>query len=112
MPLPLLRPLLLLSAFAFSAFAAQIVTGPLPSTASNAVTYSLDGVVLNSATGQPVRAALVQVNGRAQISVLTGADGKFHFEGLALGPANVSVRKPGFFYSQQVMGRNNLIQVN
>ena len=111
MPLPLLRPLLLLSSFAFSAFAAQIVTGPLPSTASNAVTYSLDGVVLNSATGQPIRAALVQVHARAQISILTGADGKFHFDGLPQGPINVSVRKPGFFNEQQEAGRRNLVQL-
>src|SRR5712671_2356001 len=112
MPLPLPRPLLFLFAFAFSATAAQFAPAPLQSAANNAVTYPLDGVVLNSATGQPIRAALVQVHARAQISVLTGADGKFHFDGLPQGPINVSVRKPGFFNEQQEAGRSNLVQLS
>jgi hypothetical protein len=112
MPLPFPRPVLLLFAFAFSASAAQFAPAQLQPAANNSVTYPLDGVVLNSATGEPIRAALVQVHARAQISVLTGTDGKFHFEGLAQGPNNVSVRKPGFFSEQQDPRRNNLVQVS
>ena len=60
----------------------------------------LDGIVLNSVTGGlTVRAALVRIN--PQMSALTGADGKFHFEGVPQGQMYVSVRKPGYFNEDQ-----------
>jgi hypothetical protein len=96
------------------AWAAQFGDGQLQSTASTAPVYPLDGIVLNSVTGEPVRAALVQINAGGQMSALTGADGKFHFEGIPQGQMYVSVRKPGYFNQDQFSsgGRmNNPVQV-
>ena len=85
MPLRFLPFLVLLLAFVPSTSLAQLEPPPVPSAANTAPTYTLDGVVLDSGTGQPIRAALVQIHGRAQVSVLTGADRKYHLEGLAQG---------------------------
>ncbi len=70
----------------------QIGMGEVP-----APTYSIDGVVINSVTGEPVRSALVQIYGRQQMSLLTGPDGKFHFDGVPQSQLTITVRKPGFF---------------
>src|SRR5712672_15512 len=42
--------------------------------------YTLRGVVVNSATSEPIRGALVQIYFNGQNSMLTGPDGKFQFE--------------------------------
>jgi hypothetical protein len=60
---------------------------------------SLTGVVLNSATGEPIRRALVQLNGQA---ALTDNDGHFEFHGLPPGQTVLSASKPGFFSEEQV----------
>jgi hypothetical protein len=65
-------------------------------------TYSIDGVVINSVTGEPVRAALVQIYVRQQMSQLTGPDGKFHFDGVPQSQLTINVRKPGFFTEQEI----------
>jgi len=113
MPLQLPRFLLLLLFLPFvpSATAAQLEPASSQSPVEDAPTptYVLDGIVLNSATGQPIRGALVQVRARAETSVLTGRDGKFHFEGLAQGQISISVRKPGFFDEQQGTVRNGVV---
>ncbi len=59
MPLRLLGFLFLLLAFVPSASVAQLTIGPLLSAPNTGPTYPLDGVVINSATGLPIRAALV-----------------------------------------------------
>jgi hypothetical protein len=56
--------------------------------------FKLEGVVVNSATGNPVPRALVQVSGRA---MLTGSEGDFAFDGLPAGTVQVLVAKPGYF---------------
>jgi hypothetical protein len=76
--------------------------------------YPLDGVVVNSVTGEPVRAALVQILAGQQISVLTGPDGKFHFDGVPQSQLTITVRKPGFFSEQELSQgavRNQMVQV-
>jgi hypothetical protein len=111
--LPLLLAIVSL-ACAPSARAAQLGPGQLQSSGSTTPVYPLDGIVLNSVTGEPVRAALVQANGRGQMSALTGADGKFHFEGIPQGQMYVSVRKPGYFNPDQFFPggtANNPVQV-
>lgn len=64
-------------------------------------TYVVTGTVINSATGVPVRAALVQtfVPGR---SVLTGPDGRFRITGVPQSLLNITVRKPGYFSEQDL----------
>ncbi len=64
---------------------------------SNDDKYTLTGTVVNSATGGPIRGALVQVYFNGQSSILTGSDGKFQFDGLPAGQSSINVRKPGFF---------------
>jgi hypothetical protein len=75
----------------------QIGMGKVP-----APTYSIDGIVINSVTGEPVRAALVQIYIPQQTSLLTGPDGKFHFEGVPQSQLAIMVRKPGFFSEQEI----------
>jgi hypothetical protein len=54
------------------------------------------GTVTNAVTGEPVRRALVQMNGATSGAVLTGADGRFQFADVPEGPAVFSLQKPGF----------------
>src|SRR5258708_7734726 len=68
----------------------------------SAPTYSIDGVVINSVTGEPVRSALVQIYNPQQASLLTGPDGKFHFGSVPQSQLTITVRKPGFFSEQEI----------
>ncbi len=63
-----------------------------PSTAR----YTLRGSVVNSATGEPVRKAVVMVSGVESKQDFTGADGQFQFADLPAGAYSVSARRPGF----------------
>jgi len=77
-------------------------------------TYVVQGAVINSVTGEPIRAALVQIHIGSQISVLTGPDGKFYFDGVPPSQLTIVVRKPGFFSEQEISQgpmANQLIQV-
>lgn len=76
--------------------------------------YALSGTVVNSATGEPVRRALVQIFLAAGQSVLTDGSGHFEFSDLPPGQTSVTVRKPGFFTDQEinpVQGAPALVQV-
>lgn len=59
--------------------------------------YKIEGAVINSVTGEPIPRALVQLTGPAQESVLTGSDGRFHFDAVPEGQVAVTGVKPGFF---------------
>jgi hypothetical protein len=65
-------------------------------------TYVVEGTVINSVTGEPIRAALVQIQTGQQISLLTGSDGKFHFDHVPPSQLTIMVRKPGFFSEQEI----------
>jgi len=67
-------------------------------------TYSVSGMVVNSVTGEAIRGALVQMYSNRQRASLTGADGKFQFEGLPRGTFTVVAQKPGYFSPQQLSG--------
>lgn len=92
------------------------ISPPQPQAGSSqagAPTYSVDGMVVNSVTGEPVRAALVQMQGQARRSVLTGSDGRFHFEGVPESQLTLMGRKPGFFSEQELSQgviRNQTVQ--
>lgn len=60
-------------------------------------TYTLRGKVVSSVDGTPVRGALVQLNGPAHGSALSGSDGSFAFSKLTAGEFVVSARKQGYF---------------
>lgn len=61
----------------------------------------MQGRVVNSENGQPIRAALVQLVGSQTRAALTSTDGSFRFEGLADGDVLLMVRKPGYFSPQE-----------
>jgi len=60
--------------------------------------YTLEGTVVNAETGRPIPHALVRLLAQSRLAVLTGPQGEFSFDKLAMGTAAmVSVEKPGFF---------------
>jgi hypothetical protein len=61
-------------------------------------TYKVEGTVINAVTGRPIPRALVEWNGvSGLVSVLTGSDGEFSFDGVPQGRTQVSAQKPGYF---------------
>jgi hypothetical protein len=56
--------------------------------------FKVEGVVVNSLTGNPLPRVLVQVAGRV---ALTGSEGEFSFDGIPGGMAQVTAQKPGYF---------------
>jgi hypothetical protein len=68
----------------------------------NAPTHTVSGSVVNSATGEPIPRALVQLMGGLQRSDLTDSQGSFRFEGVPEGRAIFMARKPGFFSSEEL----------
>jgi hypothetical protein len=69
--------------------------------------------VNNAVTGEPIRRALVQMNGQVQASALTGPDGRFRFDDFPEGRVMFFLQKPGFFDSRSLqtsewMPQNNL----
>ena len=63
-------------------------------------TFKVEGTVVNEATGRPIPRALVEWYSPAGlVSVLTGTEGEFVFNGVRQGRAQLSVQKPGYFTS-------------
>ncbi len=75
-----------------------------PGTAQSATTgpYSLRGIVVNGATGEPVPRALVRLNTTAPKVALSGPDGRFEFDELPEASAIVIAQKPGFYTPQEI----------
>jgi len=63
------------------------------------------GQVMNAATDQPVRRALVRLNNRA---VLTDSEGRFRFEQNTESNANILASKPGYYASPEYGDAGNL----
>src|SRR5579862_1785773 len=59
---------------------------------------TIDGRVLNSITGEPLRKATVTLAGRPAIGLTddTDAESKFHFAGLPPGTYRISAMRAGF----------------
>ncbi|HEY6489663.1 MAG: carboxypeptidase-like regulatory domain-containing protein [Terracidiphilus sp.] len=58
---------------------------------------TLHGVVLNTATGEPLPRALVRVLGEGDVAgALTDGEGRFAIADVALGPQQIEAQKPGF----------------
>ena len=57
---------------------------------------AVHGVVLNSATGQPLARALVRLEGDAATGALTDGEGRFELPGVPSGPQIFQVLKPGY----------------
>jgi hypothetical protein len=69
---------------------------------SSQQTYSLRGTVVNSASGEPIHGALVQIYAERQRSQLTGPGGEFQFDNIPEGAFAVRVQKPGFFFPPEL----------
>ncbi len=57
---------------------------------------AVHGMVKNSATGEPLARALVQIEGDAETGTLTDGEGHFEIAGVPIGPQAFRVVKPGF----------------
>lgn len=68
----------------------------------NSPKHTVSGTVVNSATGEPIPHALVQLMGPLQQSGLTDSQGSFRFEDIPEGRALFMARKPGFFNSTEL----------
>jgi hypothetical protein len=66
--------------------------------------YKFTGSVVNAVTGEPIRRALVQLEGGSERSALSDSNGHFEFAGLPAGQVNVTARKPGFFAQEELEG--------
>ena len=64
--------------------------------APDAARVTIAGVVRNSASGESLPRALVQIEGDADTGTLTDGDGHFEIPGVAVGPQTIRVAKPGF----------------
>jgi Carboxypeptidase regulatory-like domain len=73
-----------------------------PVSGQPAKTFTIGGTVTNAATGEPIRRALVHVNGQVQLATFTGPDGRFQLSGVAQGQAFLTAEKPGFFDEQSL----------
>jgi hypothetical protein len=80
------------------------IASPAQDQSSQAVSQSpaagplvtLQGVVLNTNTGQPLPRALVRIEGDANTGALTDSEGRFQIPGLPAGPQTIRIHKPGF----------------
>jgi hypothetical protein len=91
---------LLLLPLSLICFGAQVSVGSL-NTTNQVPRHTATGVVANGLTGEPIRRALVQLNGS---TVLTGSDGHFVIADVPEGQAIFSTQKPGFFDPRSMSG--------
>jgi hypothetical protein len=78
---------------------------PGTSAGSAAIPSTVQGQVINAATGAPVPRALVRLNNRA---VLADHDGKFRFDQNTANSANILVTKPGFSATTEMQEGGNV----
>jgi carboxypeptidase family protein len=99
-----------------TALSGLLCSGQVPPITSQAVTgqpaktFTIGGTVTNAVTGEPVRRALVHVNGPVQLAAFTGPDGRFQISGVAQGPTFLTAEKPGFFDEQALHPGSNTPQ--
>jgi hypothetical protein len=60
------------------------------------VRATVQGVVKNASTGEPLPRALVRIEGDAEAGALTDGDGRFEIPNVPVGPEAFQVMKPGF----------------
>ena len=87
----------------------QITVGsaPPPSQSNAQPQRTIKGAVINSVTGEPIRRALVRINGPGQSFAFTGPDGHFQLDGVPAGTyVTLSAQKPGFFDFTQMGGNS------
>src|SRR5580704_3731463 len=89
---------LLLSAHAQTADNSQVYGGSAATpTQTRVERFPVAGTVINALTGEPIRKALVQINGQQQRTAFSDGDGRFQFDAIPAGPVSLSAQKPGYF---------------
>lgn len=86
----------LLAASPFFTNLAAAQDQPPSSQPSAPLRATVQGTVRNSATGEPLPRALVQIEGDAETGALTDGEGHFEIPGVPVGPQVVRLVKPGF----------------
>src|SRR5271157_1838732 len=79
---------------------------PAPSSKSSG-SFTLNGTVVNSITGEPIGRALVRLSGVVQRTTFSDGEGHFQIDGLPAGSVDIGVQKPGYF-SQQELNRSTI----
>ncbi len=64
--------------------------------------FPVSGTVVNAVTGEPIRKALVQINGPQPRNTFSDGDGRFRFDEIPAGQISVIARKPGYFSEQEL----------
>ena len=90
----LLAPLLIATLSGGAFLESQQSDQPYPATEPTRIT--VQGVVHNAVTGDPLPSALVEIEGDANTGALTDGEGHFEIPGVPLGPQTIRVAKPGF----------------
>jgi hypothetical protein len=67
-----------------------------PNPATEPMRITVQGIVHNAVTGDPLPSALVEIEGDANTGALTDGEGHFEIPGVPLGPQTIRVAKPGF----------------
>jgi Carboxypeptidase regulatory-like domain len=67
-----------------------------PNPAAEPTRITVQGIVRNAASGDPLPRALVEIEGDASTGTLTDGEGHFEIPGVPLGPQTIRVAKPGF----------------
>lgn len=75
----------------------QLIEGPPQTLTQTGTRRTVTGTVVNSVTAEPIRRALVRMNGQRQQFAFTGPDGRFQLEGVPDGQVYITAQKPGFF---------------
>jgi Carboxypeptidase regulatory-like domain len=89
---------LLIPAHAQPSGTVQVYSGPAaPSAQTRVEKFPVTGTVINALTGEPIRKALVQINGQQQRTVFSDGDGRFQFDAVPAGSVSLSAQKPGYF---------------
>ncbi|MBV8072983.1 MAG: carboxypeptidase regulatory-like domain-containing protein, partial [Acidobacteriaceae bacterium] len=83
---------------ALVAFALVCAERAAPQVSQAPVTVTLTGAVIDSITGEPLRRALVTLNGPEQRFALTDGTGRFQIEKVKTGEYFVIATKPGYFF--------------
>ena len=87
-------PILIVALGGGSCLESQQAGQPNPATEPARIT--VEGIVRNAVTGDPLPRALVEIEGDASTGALTDGEGHFESPGVPLGPQTIRVAKPGF----------------
>ena len=86
----------------------RFIRGLLPPPQTHVEKFTVTGTVIDAVTGEPIRKAVVQINGPQQRTTFSDGDGRFQFEAVPAGSISLSAQKPGYFGEQEL--RNSVVR--